>query len=171
MKSHNGMRPQDIVILLKILSISQEDWQYRDLAADLSISISEISESLNRSHVAGLVDESRRKVHRQSLMEFLQYGLRYVFPVVPGTMVTGVATAHSQPFFKTKFDAEIDYVWPDENGNGRGLALTPLHKGVPAAVQKDDRLYQWLAAIDILRAGRVREKKLALDVLKKGITA
>ncbi|MFN5428689.1 MAG: hypothetical protein ACK5BO_11690, partial [Bacteroidota bacterium] len=66
MKSHNGMRPQDIVILLKIITVDNIKWQYRDLASSLSISISEISESLSRSHLAGLVDESRRIVHRQS---------------------------------------------------------------------------------------------------------
>jgi predicted transcriptional regulator len=169
MKTHNGMRPQDVVVLLKILSTSQRNWQYRDLAADLSISVSEVSESLTRSHVAGLVDESRKRVHRQSLMEFVQHGLRYVFPAVPGTMVTGMPTAHSQQYFKARFDADLDYVWPDENGSSRGLALTPLHKGVPQAARKDETLYEWLAAIDILRAGRAREKKLALEVLKKGI--
>lgn len=163
------MRPQDVVVLLKILSTSQLDWQYRDLAAELSISVSEVSESLTRSHVAGLVDVSRRKVHRQSLMEFIQHGLRYVFPALPGTLVTGVPTAHSQQYFKKKFDADIDYVWPDDNGKSRGLALMPLHKGVPQAVKKDEQLYEWLAAIDILRAGRAREKKIALEVLKKGL--
>jgi predicted transcriptional regulator len=59
MKVHNGMRPQDIVILLKLLSIKRTDWQYRDLATDLFISVSEVSASLTRSHIAGLVDESR----------------------------------------------------------------------------------------------------------------
>jgi hypothetical protein len=65
-----GMRPQDIVILLKILTTPDPGWHYRDLASQLFISISEISESLHRSHTAGLIDESNRKVHRQSLMEF-----------------------------------------------------------------------------------------------------
>ena len=100
MKTHNGMRPQDIVILLKILTYDKKDWQYRDLASELSISVSEVSESLRRSHIAGLIDERRRKVHRQSLLEFIQYGLHYVFPQVPGTLVTGIPTGHSHPFFK-----------------------------------------------------------------------
>src|SRR5438874_6918001 len=100
MKSHNGMRPQDVVILLKILSNANESWQYRDLSSSLYLSISEISESLARSHMAGLIDESKKKVHRQSLMEFIRYGLHYVFPQLPGSMVTGIATAHSHPFYK-----------------------------------------------------------------------
>ena len=169
MKSHNGMRPQDIVLLLKILVHPDSQWQYRDLASSLYLSISEISESLQRSHLAGLVDESRRRVHRQALLEFLQHGLRYVFPQAPGTMVTGVPTAHSQAYFKKKFHSELDYVWPDEEGAVRGLSIFPLYKGVPKAVRKDERLHELLAAIDILRVGKVREIKEALKFLEKYI--
>lgn len=163
------MRPQDIVILLKILTIDEPNWQYRDMSAALDISISEISDSLQRSHLAGLVDESRRRVHRQSLMEFVEHGLHYVFPQVPGTMVTGVPTAHSHPFFKAYFTAELEYAWPDSHGITRGLAILPLHKGVPAAALKDEMLYKLLAALDIIRVGRVREKKMAISELKKDI--
>jgi len=169
MKSHNGMRPQDIVILLKIITISKPDWQYRDLASELSISISEISESLHRSHIAGLIDESRRRIHRKSLMEFIEYGLHYVFPQVPGTLVTGVPTAHSHIFFKKYFESELHYVWPDTNGSIRGLAISPLHRGVILAIQKDEKLYKLLACIDVIRIGRVREVKLAIKELKKDI--
>jgi hypothetical protein len=169
MKSHNGMRPQDIVILLKITTTEKTNWQYRDLASDLSISISEISESLHRSHMAGLIDESKRRVHRQSLIEFIEHGLHYVFPQIPGTMVAGIPTGHSHPFFKKHFSTEIDYVWQDDNGSIRGLAITPLHKGVTSAAKKDDKLYKYLSCIDVIRIGRVREVKLAIKELKKEI--
>ena len=167
MKSHNGMRPQDIVILLKILTIPDPGWQYRDLAAQLFISISEISESLHRSHIAGLIDESKRKIHRQSLMEFIRYGLHYVFPEVPGTMVTGIPTAHSYPFYSRQFKSEMNYVWPDDGGNMRGLSIQPLHKFVVKAVIQDELLYKLLASIDIIRVGRTRELKVAIEELQK----
>lgn len=169
MKSHNGMRPQDIAILLKILTTPILNWQYRDMSSDLFLSISEISESLTRSHIAGLVDESRRKVDRQSLMEFIEFGFHYVFPLQPGTMVIGVPTAHSHTFFKARFSADLDYVWPDENGWMRGLSVTPLYKGVTKAIKVDEKLYLLLAALDIIRVGRVREIKAALTELRKAI--
>lgn len=52
------MRPQDIVILLKIISLGAKDkpWQFRDLSASPRISISVISESLSRSEQAGLIN-------------------------------------------------------------------------------------------------------------------
>ena len=49
MKKHSGMRPQDIVILLKIATYGDNNWYMKDIANDLFISPSEVSESLNRS--------------------------------------------------------------------------------------------------------------------------
>jgi len=169
MKTHNGMRPQDIVILIKILTWVKPNWQYRDLASSLYLSISEISESLNRSHIAGLIDESKRKVYRQSLMEFVRYGLHYVFPQIPGTMVTGIPTAHSYPYYSKLFISELNYVWPDIDGNMRGLVIQPLYKSVVNAVKEDDLLYKLLASIDIIRVGRTRELKVAIEELQKVI--
>lgn len=55
MKKHNGMRPQDIVVLLKIISI-HDSWRNIDLANALQISPSEVSEALNRCMIARLID-------------------------------------------------------------------------------------------------------------------
>jgi hypothetical protein len=163
------MRPQDIVILLKLVSLKGMPWQYRDLSAALFIPLSEISESLKRSGKAGLYNADSRNVYRLSLMEFIQYGLKYVFPTGPGPMVTGIATAHSHPYYREFFQAEMQYAWPDENGDIRGLVIEPLHPNVPKAAKKDELLYKLLASIDILRVGRVRELKMATDELKKAI--
>lgn len=169
MKSHNGMRPQDIVILLKILTLKGASWQYRDLAASLKMSISEVSESLNRSYLAGLIDESKRKVRRQALMEFIEFGLHYVFPQLPGRLATGVPTAHSHPFYSKKIVSDMPYVWPDSDGSIKGLIIQPLYKTVTKAVAQDEDLYRLLAGIDIVRTGSTRELKLALQDLKKYI--
>ena len=166
MRNHNGMRPLDIVVLIKLITLKDNPWQYRDLSASLFISISEISASLNRSMIAGLVDSERKKVMRNSLMEFIQYGLHYVFPQVPGPIVNGIETAHSHPFYKKHFASDLPFVWPAINGNARGQAIEPLNKGVIKAVQQDPELYKLLASIDILRVGKVREKNLAIAELK-----
>ena len=49
MKKHNGMRPQDIVVLLKIISMQNQVWRNIDIANALNLSPSEVSEALNRS--------------------------------------------------------------------------------------------------------------------------
>src|SRR5688500_14655127 len=101
MRQHNGMRPQDVVVLLKIIAKEEQVWQNKNLASELFISPAEISESLNRSGIAGLIErEKKKKVYRQSLMEFLEHGLHYVFPAFPGAMMNGIYTAHSHPFMQ-----------------------------------------------------------------------
>jgi hypothetical protein len=40
-----------------------------------------------------------------------------------------------------KFASEMNYVWPDENGTMRGLAIQALYKTVVKAVKQDDELY------------------------------
>ncbi len=165
------MRPQDIVILLKIIGKGNQPWQNKDLAAELYISPSEISESLYRSSLGGLIDaDHRKKVFRQSVMEFLEHGLHYVFPAAPGTMVNGIYTAHSHPFMQRHFNAEnLHYVWPDARGNVRGLSIEPLYKQQVKASLQDEKLYLMLALLDVIRVGRVREFKVAIDELKKMI--
>jgi predicted transcriptional regulator len=173
MRKHNGMRPQDIVILLKIITKGSTPWQNKDLSQELNISQSEISDSLNRSAMAGLIEsDTKKKVYRQSLMEFIQHGLHYVFPATPTGMVNGIYTAHSHPFMKNKFkniDTAFEYVWPDFKGEVRGLAIEPLYKETVKAIRQDQNLYKMLALIDVIRVGRVREFKVAIEELEKMI--
>jgi hypothetical protein len=102
-----------------------------------------------------------------ALLEFLQYGIRYVFPQKPGPIVRGVATSHSASPLKEQINGAEEFVWPYAKGNVRGQSILPLYPSVPEAALKDKILYQLLALVDALRVGRAREKELALKELKK----
>ncbi|MDX5397153.1 MAG: transcriptional regulator [Hymenobacteraceae bacterium] len=167
MRKHNGMRPHDIVILLKILAKGEQSWYNKDLAEELYLSASEISESLNRSVQAGFIDQKKKKVFKNALLEFLVHGLKYVFPQQPGALVRGIPTAHSAPVAFNYFLSEESYVWPDSKGNMRGQAIEPLYPTVPQAAQNDAAFYNLVALCDMLRVGRVREIKFAADKLKQ----
>ena len=170
MNKHNGMRPQDIVILLKMISLQQENWRIADLAHAMHISASEISESLNRSRIAGLVDPKKRKVFLTSFKEFLIYGLKYVFPVEPGAIVRGVPTAHAaSPISEHLSSSSEIFVWPSSNGSHRGQAIQPLYKTIPEIVHEDKIFYELLVIIDTIRIGRAREVKIAIRELEKRI--
>jgi len=136
MKAHKGMRPHDVAILLKILALGQQDWMNKDLARDLFISPSEITESLFRSQFAGLINASRKKVFVSALEDFLVFGLKVVFPVQPGAMVKGLPTAHAAPVLKKYFSSEEIYVWPDANSKERGMMIEPLYPGTVEAAKK-----------------------------------
>jgi len=170
MKNHNGMRPQDVVILLKLSTMNIDNIRFADLAESLKISASEVSESLERSRMARLVSEDKRELYRSSFMDFLIYGLKYVFPASPGAMVRGLATAHSAPPLNTIITSQSDlFVWSTAKGATRGQAIVPLYKTVPEAAIKDAKLYELLALADAIRVGRVREVNIAIEELKKRI--
>ena len=78
--SKQNMKPQDIVLLLKIISLDNDSWNQSSVAADLGISQAEISESVARSKNSGLLDPKGKVVMKYALAEFLQYGIRYAFP-------------------------------------------------------------------------------------------
>ncbi|RDC62373.1 hypothetical protein [Adhaeribacter pallidiroseus] len=167
MKKHNGMRPQDIVVLLKIVAFNNKEWRNIDIAHDIYISPSEVSEALNRCRIAGLIDSKKRKVNTNSFYEFVTYGLKYVFPAEPGAVVKGVPTAHSASPLKEHIAAGNDiYVWPYAKGTQRGQAIEPLYKTLPQVVKEGDLFYELLTIVDTLRVGRVREIKIAMEELK-----
>jgi len=137
---------------------------YAALGVDLCMSPSEAHAGVSRLALAGLVDAETRRVKTAAALEFLKYGLKYVFPLErKGGLCRGVPTAHAAPCAEGVFtgDGEPPPVWPDAKGHVRGLGVIPLHRGVPAAVQKDQRLYELLALIDMLRGGRARERQWA----------
>lgn len=167
MRKHNGMRPQDIVVLLKILIFEGQDWQYQDLAKSLYISGAEITESLNRSCFAGLIDYNKKRVNKLSFFEFLRYGLPYVFPQAPGALTKGMPTAHSHHFFKESIISNNIYVWPDIAGIEYGQAIEPLYPNQIKAAKEDPKLYEVLAMLDVMRTGKNREIKIAQNYLSK----
>jgi hypothetical protein len=169
MKSHNGMRPQDLLILLKILSLDDQGFFLKDLSHELSISASEVTESVNRSEIAGLIAKDKKTIMRKALLEFLIHGLPYVFPQRPGALTAGIPTAHSAPPLNKHFKTDELFVWADSKGEVRGQSIEPFHHGQIKAAQKDKTLYELLALCDALRVGKARERKLAEEELQKKI--
>lgn len=161
------MRPQDILVLLKMVSLGQNNTKKKDLAESLGLSPGEITFSLERSRLARLIDEEKKKVNTQALCEFLIHGIQYVFPIELGVTKRGMLTYVSSPAMNESVAQGSQlYVWPTPKGTVKGTAVTPLYKTVPEAAEKDMLLYDMLAITDCLRLGRVREKEIASLKLK-----
>jgi hypothetical protein len=167
--SNYNMKPQDILVLLKIIGLESKVWQQLTLAQELNMSQSEISQSLQRSKYAQLLDFSGKKVNKMAFYEFLIHGISYVFPQRPAAMVRGIATAHSAAPINEMIQATETYVWPYAKGNTRGQAIIPLYSSAIEASLKDATLYELLAMVDVLRVGSTREKEIAKLELKKRI--
>jgi hypothetical protein len=166
MERNNGMRPQDVAVLLKILLLKNHPWMKKELAKDLFISPAEIGHSLNRSQLAGLIDPDQRKLLKKSFLEFLIHGFPYVFPVHPGGVTIGIPTAHSAPALSKYIVSEEKVVWPYPGGKAKGHAIAPLYKGAIEASLRDPALYELLSLCDVLRIGRLREKQKARELIE-----
>lgn len=177
------LRPQDLGIALKLMVTPLGASTTRSLAADLGISIGEISNALRRCVTAQLVTRAppearqsqlRRGGQRMRLMirqtamrEFVLHGIRYVWPPERGPIVRGVATAHAAaPLLGLIASDEAPPVWPYPAGAQRGESFSPLFDTAPAASTKDPALYEVLALVDAIRAGRARERNLASELFQ-----
>jgi len=165
----NNLKPQDVVILLKIIALGNKSWFHHTLAQELGMSQSEVSQSLNRSKYAGLIDDARKKVNKIAFTEFLLNGVAYAFPQQPGALVRGVLTAHAAEPLSSIIKANEKYVWPYAKGLDRGQAVEPLYSTIVEASLKDRDLYELLTMVDAIRVGRVREKEIAKKELQKRI--
>jgi hypothetical protein len=173
MRKFNGLRPQDVVLLLKLVAHPHRTWLGKDLAQTLHLSASEVSEALARCRFSRLLatDPHALTVQRHALLDFLFYGLPYAFAVQPGAPARGLATGASAPPLVQTFGAEPAYVWPGATGTQWGVAVEPLYPQAPAAAQQDAQLYGLLALTDALRLGRPREVKLARHLLEQQVVA
>jgi hypothetical protein len=171
MRVLQGIKPQDVLVLLKLCLWDERAWRHVDLASDLGLSQTEVSFSLARCRASGFLDEAKRRVNRSALMEFVAHGLKYVYPVRPGALCRGVPTAHSaSPLSQRIASDEHDrFVWPYGEGTMRGQAIEPLYESVPEAAERDPRLHELLALVDAIRVGRARERLLAAEELQKRI--
>ena len=165
------LKPQDILILLKVLAINRTDWSYSFLANELCMSPAEVHAGIKRASTAGLIDISRKEIIRASLTEFVIHGVKYAFPVVHGSITRGIPTSYAGPPLNNHFSFSEDIVpvWPDLEGEVRGVEFSPLYKSVPCAVKKDLELYQLLVLVDAIRDGRARERQYAIDEIQDRI--
>ncbi len=168
-QTKNNLKSQDVLILLKIITLDAKTWFHHTIAQELGISQSEVSQSLKRSKYAGLIDEARKKINKIALAEFLTHGVAYAFPQQPGEVVRGVLTAHSAQPLNKLIKSNEKYVWPYAKGLEKGQAIEPLYSTVVEATLSDKELYELLTMVDAIRVGRVQEKDIAKIELQNRI--
>jgi hypothetical protein len=171
MRNYFSLKPQDVLVLLKLILWKDRQWRQNELAGELGLSGAEIVHSLERLQRSQLLGGSRKNPHRMAALEFLSYGLKYVFPAEIGRVVRGMPTAHSAlPLSKKLIVDEMNqFVWLSDDGNAQGMMVEPLYPSAPLAAKKDPALYELLTLIDSIRIGRPREQKMALKELRNRI--
>jgi DNA-binding Lrp family transcriptional regulator len=166
------LKPQDLVVALKIAVNEDKSYTFAELARELYLAASEVHSAVKRAESAWLLARYEGKVTavRMALKEFAIHGVKYAFPALLGPLTRGTPTAISAPPLKGYFsqnEGNIEWVWPDTEGESWGATLCPLYPSVPAAARIDKRLYQVLTLIDALRYGAAREREIAETELNK----
>jgi hypothetical protein len=167
MEQSTSLKPQDVALLVKLLVKEGHDWRQVDIAQELGLSQGEVAKALVRLKKAMLING--KQVNHQLALEFLVHAVKFVFPVDPGPLALGVPTGISSPaHYKMVVQSGEDvYVWPLATGKKRGQVIHPLYPQLPEAALKDQRFYDIMSAVDILRVGRARERNLAIKYLEK----
>ena len=166
-----SLKSQDILFLLKLVSLDDRPWSYNELAGELFMSPSQVHASAKRSLKANLAIQSNSliQVNTRNLTEFLVCCIRYVFVPERGSLNRGLPTLYAAPPLNKEFiqGNEPPPVWPDPEGKVRGESFSPLHKSAPNAAKADPKLYEMLVLVDAIRGGKVREREYAIKELKK----
>ena len=87
-----NLKPQDVIVILKVLSKGKVPWRISDLAYELDLSAGEVSNCLGRLKACALISNDKKTPMVTNLKEFLLYGLRYTFPARLGKNERGVLT-------------------------------------------------------------------------------
>ena len=163
MPAIQSLRPHDVCVLLQLAI--KRGLTFRQLAAEVRLSLGEVHNSKNRLETAGLVSRGMPSVNLHGTIEFLSYGVPYAFPGVLGAEVRGVPTAFSAPPLSDEVESAMMVVWPSPKGSVRGLSLDPLCRSAPGAIDSNPLLYQLLVLTDGIRIGRARERRVARNHL------
>lgn len=163
------LKPQDLLVALKVASNPNRYFTYADLARELFVSASEAHAAVQRAEMSRLVSRSDMGLVaiRSALQEFVVHGVQYAFPAFTGPLTRGMPTGYAGPALKPQFE-HVDGlapVWPDPEGQTRGTSFYPLYPSVPAACRMDSALYEVLTLIDAIRGGAARERELAEQIL------
>lgn len=163
------LKPQDVIVLLKLVAIHKKEWSYNGLAVQLGMSPSEVHAASKRSLAAQLAvkRDSSLVPNIRNLEEFVVHGLRYVFFPERGGMTRGMPTMFgARPLAENIApSAEPLPVWPDPEGEAFGSSFLPLYKSAPRAARADAVLYELLVLVDAIRGGKARERQLGIKAL------
>lgn len=155
------------------LAFTESLFSVRALELETGISKSQVSLSLKRMFDVGLAKLDRKtglpKANCRGLLEFIAYGIQYVFPAKEGEVTRGIATSIAAPVLHGKLmtSGELAPIWPYFKGQTKGVAVQPLHENISVAIRKDDLSYALLALTDAVRIGHSRERSIAIDMMRK----
>lgn len=170
MNKQFALKPQDVVVAIKLAGIKQ--FTYASLSLAVGLAPSQVHASVKALLQSKLMSEdgdSGVAINRFRLVEFLVHGVPYMFPAIETHPTKGLATISELDEMKQVFLTQRNYVWPLPSGKDTGVGLVPLHHCVFRAVQDDAAAYRILMSIDAIRIGDARERDVGTSVIRRSL--
>lgn len=170
------LKPFDIVLLVSLVGLEEPARAtFAEMARALGSNQPAIHRATARLTTAGLLHKHRHgslgphdySVDHRAMFEVLTYAVRYFMPAQLGAPARGLATAHAGPDLKDAIRAASPYVWPYLDGVEVGPSVEPLDPCVPHVAARHAIFYRIMSLVEACRVGRIRERKLAEDTLRR----
>lgn len=165
------LKPQDLAVAFKLVSLKGRRLPYAALAHALHLSPFEAHACIARLSAARLLTEvdGIPSLVMPAFKPLVLQGAVYFFPPVRGEVTVGFPTAHGVEPLKSKvlFAEELPPVWPHPDGSTRGTTLLPLYPKLPLAALNDPQFYELLALFDALRIGQAREREMVRSMMEE----
>src|SRR5258707_10421368 len=130
-----NLKPQDVVVALKLCGYPSGRPPISVVAGDLGLSPSEVHGAIQRLRTSKLLHGPalKDKPNISGLEEFLVHGLKYAFPAEHGEVTRGIPTSYAAEPLKSEIAVSNDVppVWTCRYVETRGVGLERLSKSVP----------------------------------------
>lgn len=149
--AQRGLQPFDILVLARLLAGGH--------IGDVD------GASLSRLRSAQLLVGDR--VAGSRCLEFLEHAVKYIVPAEVGdAIVPGMLTSVDVEPLASAFPAGgTPWVWAHSDGAHHGRSISPVAPEAPYLAAQDPELHAVLAAVDALRVGHARERRVAKEYL------
>lgn len=169
MRTNRVLKPQDIVVLGKL--ITDDIWPtQKEIASTLELSQSEISHSLKTLQQAGLINVVQKRINKLAVLEFIVHAIKFFYPSEKLGVGRGFKVGPSSSYFSKRVqrDEQFDYVWPDSEGETKGVIISPLLPHLSKKMKENEKLMLYLNVIEVFRGlGGVRHQQEAQKALKE----
>jgi hypothetical protein len=105
------LKPQDVVVVLKLCTYPDARPPISIMASDLSLSPSEVHGAIGRLRKSRLLHgpSLKDRPNISALEEFLVHGLKYAFPAEHGEVTRGIPTSYAAEPLKSEVSMSNDF--------------------------------------------------------------
>jgi|GEM_PF-2387873 len=156
------MKPQDVLLALKIVANTPLSLRQIDLAHSLHISQSEINRSLARLAECTIYIKETKTIDILKLMEFIEHAAPFVLHINRTGPTGGKPLFQSKRYKHNRFQIPVQWGWTNQKGKKGLHGYAPFHPSVPISCQSDPALHRLVVLFERTLISDAPERDLVL---------